>query len=128
MDERQGATLVSLAEVCTSSSINEHKLHTLLCNQLKIRYKRHHPSRKVSEPEFNGRFKARFGHLCEPQHPSLWARLRPSLRRERTPGPDWRTALAARQGTLDVDFLGDTQRIFKFDAEVSDRAIDLGMP
>ncbi len=43
------------------------------------------------------------------------------------PGLDWRTVHAARQYALDVDFLGDTQRIFKFDAKVSNCTVDLGM-
>lgn len=39
----------------------------------------------------------------------------------------WRTAQAARHLGLDVDPFSDTQRIFKFHAQVTHRAIDLGV-
>ncbi len=57
-----------------------------------------------------------------------WARSEPLLRRERSSGLGWRTASAARQRASNVDLLGDAQRIFKFDTEVSDRAVNFGMP
>jgi len=35
--------------------------------------------------------------------------------------------IAVRQIGSNVDLLGDTQRIFKFDTKVSNRAVNLGM-
>lgn len=42
-------------------------------------------------------------------------------------GLDWRTAVAIRQLHLDVDTLRDAQRVFQFDAQISDGAIDFRM-
>ncbi len=42
-------------------------------------------------------------------------------------GLGWRTASPARHVSLDVDSLGDAQRVFKFDAEILHRAVDLRM-
>lgn len=52
----------------------------------------------------------------------------PLLHRECTPDLDWRTALAARQPDLHVNLLSDAQRIFKFDAEISDSTVNLCVP
>ena len=77
-----------------------------------------------------------------PQHRSIWVRSNRPLRCdamlcyamlcyamlcERRSAQDRRTARAARQGGSNVDLLGDTQRIFKFDAKISDCAVNLGM-
>ncbi len=37
------------------------------------------------------------------------------------------TGRTVRQGGSDIDALGDTQRIFEFNAKVTDSAVDLGM-
>lgn len=56
-----------------------------------------------------------------------WVCFKPPLRRECRSGSNWRTASGACQHGSNVDLPGDAQRILKFDAKISDCAVNLGM-
>ena len=64
---------------------------------------------------------------CSPQHGSERARSKPWPSYRRRTGLGRRTASTARRVRSDVDTLGDAQRVFKFNAEISHRAVDLGV-